>query len=97
VYFTWNGTTSSGQILPLKISPPLQVRCAIIRTLADPSFVAWEEIQFYQSVAPPQGFPSLTPSETSTPTGTPPTSTSTPVQSSTPSGSATTTSTPTLT
>jgi hypothetical protein len=89
VYFTWNGTTSAGQILPLKISPPLIVRCVIVRTLADPSYVSWQEVQIYQTVAPPGGFTPLTPSPTPTVTGTPPTATNTPVQSFTPTESST--------
>jgi hypothetical protein len=94
VYFTWDGDTSAGQILPLKISPVL-VRCVIVRTLADPSFVAWQEVQIYQTVAPPSGFLTLTPSPTATVTGTPPTATNTPLMSSTPTISVT--STPSLT
>jgi hypothetical protein len=89
VYFTWNGETSTGQILPLKISPPLIVRCVIVRTLADPSYVAWEEVQIFQAVAPPGGFTPLTPSSTPTVTGTPPTATNTPPLSSTPTQSST--------
>ena len=72
-YYTFQQDTSAGQILPLRIEPPLPVRCVIVRTLADPSNVAWEEIQIYQELAPPNGFPTLaaTPTVTPTPTLTP--------------------------
>lgn len=91
-YFTWNGQTSAGQILPLRISPAVLVRCIIVRTLADPSFVAWEEIQIYQTVPPPQGFSTLTVTPTITMTGTP-TVTGTP-PTSTPTATSTVTGTP---
>jgi hypothetical protein len=61
VYFTWNEDTTAGEILSLKVAPPLPVRCVIVRTVADPSFVAWEEIQINQALPPPSGFPTLTP------------------------------------
>jgi hypothetical protein len=71
-YFTWNGDTSAGEVLPLKVSPPLFIRCVIVRTLADPSFVAWEEVQIYQALPPPSGgFATATPIVMPSPTATP--------------------------
>src|SRR5579859_3390872 len=77
-YFVWTQYTQAGEILPLRIEPALYVRCVIIRTISDPSSVAWEEVQIFQELAPPSGFPESTP--TISPTGSPsktPTPTST--------------------
>lgn len=82
--YTWQQTTSAGTILPLRLATPVAVRCVIIRTITDPSNVAWEEIQIYQTLPPPNGFPTFT--ATPTPQGTPPTATSTPTETATPPG-----------
>jgi Tfp pilus assembly protein PilN len=80
-YYIWNQYTSAGQVLPLNFSQSLPIRCVIVRTVTDPSFVAWEDVQIYQALPPPQGFPTLTgtpgPSGTPTKTATAPTATST--------------------
>lgn len=69
-YYTWQGYTSAGQVLPLRIEPPLPIRCVIVRTLVDPSNVAWEEVQIFQELAPPGGFPTATVTPTISPTPT---------------------------
>jgi Tfp pilus assembly protein PilN len=68
-YYTWNQSTSAGQVLPLNVSLALPIRCVIVRTITDPSFVAWEDVQIYQALPPPKGFPTLTgtPANTFTP------------------------------
>jgi Tfp pilus assembly protein PilN len=75
-YYTFTQTTSAGTILALRILPAVSVRCVIIRTLTDPSDVAWEEVQIYQALPPPSGFPTSTASPT--PVGPTPTATPTP-------------------
>src|SRR5579883_366551 len=101
-YYTWQQSTSAGQILPLRVEPPLAVRCVIIRTLTDPSFVAWEEVQIFQELPPPGGFSTSTPTPTSvlptaTPTITPTALPATPTPSATLSPTVTLTPTPSLT
>jgi|GEM_PF-6498115 len=93
-YYTWQQTTSAGEVLPLKLSTPIGVRCMIIDTLADPSNVAWEEVQIYQAPQPPNGFPTFTATPTATPTIT---LTTGPTASPTATGTPTNTSTPTIT
>jgi Tfp pilus assembly protein PilN len=95
-YYTWNQETTAGQTLPLNISTALPVRCIVLRTVSDPSFVAWEEIQIFQALPPPSGFLTLTPtlSPTITPTNLPAcsptcTPTATPLESATPTLTAT--------
>lgn len=97
-YFTWQQYTVAGQILPLRIEPGLAVRCVIVRTISDPSVVAWEEMQIFQELPAPGGFPALTGTVTSTPSITPTASGST-TATITPTTTATTTltSTPTAT
>jgi hypothetical protein len=87
--FVWQQETAAGEILPLRIDPPLAVRCVIVRTISDPSVVAWEEIQIFQELPPPNGFPTLTP--------VPGSATASSTVTSTATGSATWTSTPTTT
>lgn len=97
-YISWNQSTSAGQILPLTISPPAIVRCVIVRTLVDPSYVAWKEVQIYQAVPAPFGFPSMTPTASFTTSPTPIGSfTATPTISPTPTITPTVTITPTTT
>ncbi len=74
-YYTWQQTTSAGTVLSLRLASPTTVRCVIVRTLTDPSNVAWEEIQIYQTLPPPNGFPTFT--ATTTPVGPTPTATAT--------------------
>lgn len=91
-YYTWQQTTSAGTVLSVRLTSPTAVRCVIVRTLTDPSNVAWEEVQIFQSLPPPNGFPTFT--ATTTPQGTPPTETNTPTPTATPPGP---TATPTFT
>lgn len=69
-YYTFQQTTSAGQVLPLRLRPALPIRCVLIRTLSDPSFVAWQEVQIFQGLPPPGGIPT-TPAASTTPTITP--------------------------